>query len=178
MYIRTIHSHLNFLSSLLNTVNTPRSLYNIILEVRSLISICYRDLVYYTFKNPKTPQYTKMQIQAFFLAGLALATSAVADRLLVTTACPSIGRCSSTGEWINESGGHYWIDANEGCRDPDVPYIYNVCMDWGNGRAHFNADGQNKRCLKRTSPDLYAGPCADTSLQCYRQWWDEVPCSW
>lgn len=119
-----------------------------------------------------------MQLQTLLLASLALATGTTADRILTTTSCPWIGACYSQGEWINEQGGHYWIDANEGCRDPDVPFIWNVCMDWGNGRAHFNADGQNKRCLKKTGPDFDVGPCADSSRQCSRQWWEEVPCTW
>jgi hypothetical protein len=128
----------------------------------------------------KAQQHTKMQLQTPLLAGLALATGAAADRMLTTTSCPNIGlgACNSQGEWIS-AYGNFFLDANEGCRDPpDVPGMWSICMDWGNGRAHFFFDGQAKRCLKRTGADFDVGPCADTSRHCSRQWWEEVACTW
>ncbi|OAL54791.1 hypothetical protein IQ07DRAFT_665196 [Pyrenochaeta sp. DS3sAY3a] len=109
---------------------------------------------------------------------LALAPLITADRLLTTSSCHWLGVCGRAGEWHNNHGGIYRIDAREGCRDIDVPYIYDFCIDWGKSRAHFYADGQSKRCLARTGADFDVGPCADTQKQCSRQWWEEVACSW
>ncbi|USP74364.1 hypothetical protein yc1106_01638 [Curvularia clavata] len=112
-----------------------------------------------------------MQLQTLFLAGLALATGATADRLLTTTAFPLIGACNSRGEWQASNGNVFYnVDANEGCRNPGVPYVYNLCMDWGKGRAHWNVDNQpNKKCFLEQGSDFDVGPCAGSGLSCSRQ---------
>ncbi|KAJ8110837.1 hypothetical protein OPT61_g6418 [Boeremia exigua] len=119
-----------------------------------------------------------MQLKALLVAGLALATGATADTVITTTACPPIGACNSKGEWINKFGDHYWFNANTGCRNPGVPNIYEVCMDWKKGRAHFLANGQNKRCLQREKPDFDVMPCGASINRCSRQRWNEVSCTW
>ncbi|KAJ4287882.1 hypothetical protein N0V88_007500 [Collariella sp. IMI 366227] len=80
-----------------------------------------------------------------------LATSALADSMVVYTVCTGdkgTGDCRhNQAAWYSgfESG---YIDANEGCRDPNVGSMNNLCMDWGNWRGHFYFDGQGKRCIK------------------------------
>jgi hypothetical protein len=120
-----------------------------------------------------------MQPKTLFLAGLALANTATADRVFTTWSCLwHAGSCSGTGDWVNDSGAHYAINANDGCRDIDVPGINQVCFDWKGNRAHFYADGQAKRCLVKGA-QIYNGDCRDTRYQCITQWWEEVkPCYW
>lgn len=56
--------------------------------------------------------------------------------------------CSSyNAAWYSDTNS-YNTNADEGCRDPGVPHIREACYDWKNGRAHFLANGQPKRCLK------------------------------
>lgn len=119
-----------------------------------------------------------MQLQTLLLTGLALATSVTADRMKTSTKCPAEGGCDSQGEWIS-AFGTYPLDANEGCRDPpDVPGLLSICMDWGDGRAHFFFENQPKRCLKKTGADFDVGPCSGSFYTCSKQWWDEVACTW
>src|SRR5690242_1143399 len=117
-----------------------------------------------------------MQLQALILAGLALATGAAADRILTTRRCRATGGCTTdSGEWYNNNGGRFGVNANEGCRNPGVPGIYNVCMDWGNNRAHFDATGQNKRCLRKQGDfnQRFCGGPIGAENRCSQQWWEE-----
>lgn len=78
-----------------------------------------------------------MRIQITAVLATPAATAA-ADSMTVHTVCPIIGNCDSRiGTW-HSAFGNYLINADEGCRDPpDVPGMNRICMDWGNGRAHF-----------------------------------------
>jgi hypothetical protein len=118
-----------------------------------------------------------MHPQALLLAGLALATGIAADRLLTTTSCPWIGACNSNGEWINDFGQHFYINANDDCRDPGIPAFEWICMDWANQRMSFKVQGQNQRCMRKGA-DFDVGPCAGAGANCRRAWYDEVSCDW
>lgn len=50
------------------------------------------------------------------------------------------------GAWFTDTDS-YPVDGNEGCRNPGVPGIRNVCFDWGNRRLHFDLNGGGKRCM-------------------------------
>ncbi|KAH6869714.1 hypothetical protein BKA70DRAFT_1131620 [Coprinopsis sp. MPI-PUGE-AT-0042] len=104
----------------------------------------------------------------------ALSTgSALADHMTTYTGCPLIGACNSPGKFIT-AFGTWDVDANEGCRDPDVPGMYQLCVDWGNNRGHFFFDNQAKRCLRQVSSTAYG--CGGGTCWCGE--WDEVGCSW
>ena len=123
-----------------------------------------------------------MRLNAVALSFLALATTIVADEMTVLTYCHWTGTfCSSAWGLWRSAYGSYWIDANEGCRDPDPPGMNTICMDWGNSRAHFYFDGQGKRCLTKWS-DLGIGSCDsgdyNGSGSCSIQKWKEVACTW
>lgn len=119
-----------------------------------------------------------MQLKTLLLGGMALAIGANADKMMTTTSCPWSGGCSSSGEWHNNGDEKFWVDANTGCRRPNIPAFNELCMDWVNMRGHFLVQGQNRRCISRQGADFDVGPCADTSKKCSRQWWYEVPCTW
>ncbi|KAK4039563.1 hypothetical protein C8A01DRAFT_16471 [Parachaetomium inaequale] len=92
-----------------------------------------------------------------------------ADYMLVLTSCLN-GRCGSQGWWTTVEDT-YWVDANEGCRDPDVPSMWSLCMDWGNQRGHFFFEGQPKRCIRKVSEGWAEYGMTSSN-------WDEVPCTW
>ncbi|KAK4124570.1 hypothetical protein N657DRAFT_644809 [Parathielavia appendiculata] len=98
-----------------------------------------------------------------------LASFATADYMIARTEC--FARCDSRASTWYTAYGSYWIDANEGCRDPpDVPAMNQICMDWGNQRGHFYFDGQSRRCIRKTSE------WAEGTRAVSR--WDEVACTW
>ncbi|KAK4122112.1 hypothetical protein N657DRAFT_646771 [Parathielavia appendiculata] len=110
-----------------------------------------------------------MQLPKLVALALLAATTA-ADYVDVTTICNSWGGgCSSYGIW-HTAYGRFDVDFNEGCRDPDVPSLNWMCIDWPNQRAHFNFDGQPKRCLVKMTEEY------QPTIRLSR--WDEVGCYW
>lgn len=83
---------------------------------------------------------------------------------------------SSQAIW-HTSFGNYETNAQDGCRNPGVPGIYEVCYDWGQARGHFLADGQNKRCFREFKVQS-TGVCADLFNPCSVRRWHEVGCDW
>jgi len=126
------------------------------------------------------PRSFKMRVSV--LAVLAsLAASATADSMRVDTWC-TLTQCNSgTARW-DSAYGSYWLDANEGCRDPpNVPGMNSICMDWGNKRAHFFFDNQPKRCLRMTEDyewNAFADCNRGLGPSCRRSIWSEVACNW
>jgi hypothetical protein len=101
----------------------------------------------------------------------------MADKLIVSQYCFTLA-CTNSGTWHTNYGTHYFIDADDGCRDTDVPAMYQLCMDYSKGRGHFFFEGQGKRCLKETSNDW--AHCSDDFqfATCTTIYYDEVPCTW
>ncbi len=120
----------------------------------------------------------KMQLNVASLvtAALAFATTASADSMIVYKYCFFLA-CSSPATW-STAYGDYSIDSGDGCRDPDVPGMWQLCIDDANVRGHFYFDGQNKRCIRETSDDFQH--CSDDFkfATCSTVYWDEVPCTW
>jgi hypothetical protein len=85
--------------------------------------------------------------------------------------------CDSSNALWHTAYGAFPINANEGCRDPDVPGMTSICFDWGNGRGHFYFQGQGKRCFRKWS-DLEVGLCWDELGRCSILRWNEVACTW
>ena len=118
-----------------------------------------------------------MRFPTATLAFIALAPpAAVADELTTVSWYWWWNWFHPYGLWTT-GYGTYPVNPEEGCRDPaDVPGLNSVCFDWGNKRAHFYFDNQNKRCLSQWHwADI--GPCVDNNY-CSIQRWVEVPCTW
>jgi hypothetical protein len=161
------------LTSYIGKSTHPRKVSDIILihGRRSTIQVC-------STTHQKPEKSTRMQPKALLLAGLALVNTVTADKVLTTWSCPKIGSgCHGSGEWINDSGTHYWINADDGCRDIDVPSIKQVCFDWKGNRGHFVTDWNERRCLLKNGQE-YNGDCADSRYTCIRQWWTQTNCVW
>ena len=107
-------------------------------------------------------------------------TPAAADGLTILTWQERQGNPfkfdSSQALWHTDHGSHH-TDANEGCRNPNVPGIYEACYDWNQNRGHFNAHGQGKRCLRQFKSQA-TGTCGDGASLCDVKRWHEVPCTW
>ncbi|KXX75775.1 hypothetical protein MMYC01_207442 [Madurella mycetomatis] len=106
---------------------------------------------------------------------LAFATTVAADEMTVVTTCPLFGACNSFNALWHSAYDNFWVNANEGCRDPSHPDMTELCMDWGNQRAHFYFAGQGKRCLRLFS-SVGIGQCY--GAPCTIQRWHEVTCNW
>jgi hypothetical protein len=111
---------------------------------------------------------------------VTLAATATADLMRVDTWCDPSHCDSSTARWTS-GFGEYYLNANEGCRDPpNVPSMTQLCVDWGNKRAHFYFEGQPRRCMRMTADydwNAFAN-CHDLVMQCRRSEWTEVSCNW
>ncbi|KAK4464432.1 hypothetical protein QBC42DRAFT_284416 [Cladorrhinum samala] len=117
-----------------------------------------------------------LNVASLAISALALAARVSADRMIVFQYC-FFTACSSPGTWYTAHGS-YDVDASEGCRNPDVPGMTQLCVDWGKSRGHFYFLGQNKRCIRETSSDFQT--CSDDFgfATCSDVYWDEVPCTW
>lgn len=117
-----------------------------------------------------------MQFQVGALLTALVATVA-ADRIEVFSNCGPFGCNRSSATWYNDHDQQFYVNGNDGCRDPDVPGVYQVCFDWGKDRkrGHFYADGQGKRCFRQYSEfqHTYCG-----TGECYTTWFTESPCNW
>ncbi|UKZ74919.1 hypothetical protein TrVFT333_002589 [Trichoderma virens FT-333] len=100
----------------------------------------------------------------------ALSSGVTADYLNVVTNCGVFGNCGSEKAVWYTDFGYNPVDANEGCRDPNIPNMNTLCMDWGNRRGHFFFDGQGKRCIQERAVAEYGDFSFST--------WAEVVCSW
>ncbi|OAK95607.1 hypothetical protein IQ06DRAFT_61845 [Phaeosphaeriaceae sp. SRC1lsM3a] len=127
-----------------------------------------------------------MQLPTISLAVLAMANAVAAvgrDYVETNWRCTifptTVGPCTGAGRWHNEYGQTWEINASDGCRSVPVTGITQVCFDWKNGRGHFLAANQPKRCLSKgpDSPDYYCGPGTD-AYRCVNQVWTEVTCTW
>ncbi|KAK4039695.1 hypothetical protein C8A01DRAFT_36318 [Parachaetomium inaequale] len=109
-------------------------------------------------------------------AALAFAATASADSLIVHQYCLTLA-CNNPGTW-HSAYGDFFVDAGEGCRDPDIPGMWSLCIDEGNARGHFYFDNQPKRCIKQTDNDFEK--CSDDYqfATCSVIYYDEVPCTW
>lgn len=127
-----------------------------------------------------------MRFETLLLAGLAgLAPSVVADWLETTWTCDvdlfvHCGPYNSPYSHFHTSQGSYYVESmSDGCHSTNVPGMTEFCIDWGNTRAHFKFAPQNqKRCLKKNpNGERFTGDSC-TGLECWRDTWPEVPCSW
>jgi len=77
------------------------------------------------------------------------ATQAAADSLITYRSC-TLSECnSSRSVWFNDIGQAYNFNANDKCREPGVPNIVEVCMDWARGGASFKTVFGATRCLRK-----------------------------
>lgn len=97
-----------------------------------------------------------MQFKTFSLAlGTALfaANGAIADTLITYNYCkdwwPLPDSCTSEKSfWVNDWHMEYAVNANDGCRNPGVPDIPWLCIDWPNKRLKFYPNNQAARCMR------------------------------
>jgi hypothetical protein len=118
----------------------------------------------------------QLTLASLVTAALAFATAASADRMIVHQYCLTL-ICNNPATFIT-AYGEYNVDASDGCRDPDVPGMWSLCVDERNARAHFYFDNQPKRCMVETGNDWQT--CSDDFqwATCSIIYYDEVPCTW
>ncbi|KAK4446304.1 hypothetical protein QBC34DRAFT_383456 [Podospora aff. communis PSN243] len=106
----------------------------------------------------------------------ALVSGAVADTFTTYTTCPARGgNCdSSKSVWWNVWGQARPFNANAHCRDPFIPGVTEVCMDWGSNSAFFRTTTGQKRCLRKESSRSVTR-CAAVNV-CYFDTWVEIAC--
>ena len=105
--------------------------------------------------------------------------------------------------YYKTSTGHYFNNAGSGCYNtgvpnskfhPSLPYliyltmrqpcltshptVVEFCLDWGNSRAHFRFNNQNKRCMKLISQLEMRWSCVNPDTACLFHNFAEVPCTW
>jgi hypothetical protein len=88
-----------------------------------------------------------MRLDILGLMAVLVATVA-ADAMVSYTMCLA-GPCHSQRAIWYTAYGSFGVDAREGCRDTNVPAMWQLCVDWGNSRGHFMFDGQPKRCIRK-----------------------------
>lgn len=117
----------------------------------------------------------KMRLPIFAV----LAAAAAADWVRVDTWCDPFHCSSETAKWY-ASNEEFWVNANEGCRDPMHPNLSSLCMDWKNSRGHFYFKGQNKRCLRKEADYGFnwGSNCDGITTKCSRSEWRETACTW
>ncbi|GAB1318183.1 hypothetical protein MFIFM68171_08393 [Madurella fahalii] len=109
-----------------------------------------------------------------------LVSTVAADALSVYSRCPpGVGAdCPErTGIWWTNFGNHI-TDARGGCKNPGVPGINNLCIDWPGGRGHFDADNQPRRCIQQEGARAIPGGHCTKGDTCYMDSFKEVPCTW
>jgi hypothetical protein len=117
-----------------------------------------------------------MRLLSIALPVAALATMAAAGSDFIAVLETGIVR---TGVFVQEAGASNMLDTNEGCRNPGIPHMNNICFDWGNGRGHFNFDGQGKRCFRKHQSTVNTGKCGyGGNFNCYVSEWYETNCTW
>jgi hypothetical protein len=151
-------------------------------------SMCYLTIPMPMHADPEPgephPYYT-MCSGSLLLAGLAwLAPSVVADWLETTWVCDAdlFVMCGPTtvGPYshFHTDFGSYHVYTQSGCHSTSIPGMTDFCIDWGNSRAHFKFSGQNKRCLRNPgNGERFTGNSCP-ALECWRDVWTEVPCTW
>ena len=79
-----------------------------------------------------------------------LAAQAVADSFITYSRCVKTMPCdSSKSVWWNDFGQPFGFDGGDQCRNPGVPNVVEVCMDWNRERASFKTFLGNWRCLRK-----------------------------
>lgn len=118
----------------------------------------------------------KLNLASLITTVAAFAATATADRMIIHEYCLTLV-CNDPATFIT-AYGEYNVDARDGCRDTDVPGMNNLCVDHAHGRAHFNFDGQPKRCMVEVDNDF--ATCSDDYqwATCSTIYYDEVPCTW
>ncbi|PHH80113.1 hypothetical protein CDD80_2801 [Ophiocordyceps camponoti-rufipedis] len=78
------------------------------------------------------------------------------------------------GDWRTNNGAVHSINADDGCRTPNVPGMVDFCIDYRRQRLHFRFGGQKRRCMRRRNYEfkkVNAGNYEFTE-------WNEAPCDW
>ncbi|KAK3345869.1 hypothetical protein B0T25DRAFT_583166 [Lasiosphaeria hispida] len=95
-----------------------------------------------------------------FLVATMLAATVSADHATVYSDCPAIGLCIRSQLVWYTNFASYTLDQGDGCDySPNIPDVYEFCMDWNNLRGHFRANNQPVRCIR-----LDAGRLSDPHL--------------
>ncbi|OHE99737.1 hypothetical protein CORC01_04873 [Colletotrichum orchidophilum] len=108
----------------------------------------------------------------------AIATSCIADYLVVHTRCTSWDpkSCERTDSWFYLNGGRASVNGNHGCRSvPIVRFMQDMCLDYDSGRGHFQFEHQHRRCMA-LSPKRHTLRCPPGFFTCWRSQWDEATC--
>jgi hypothetical protein len=117
-----------------------------------------------SFWTGHLPAFPTMHFQSLALVAAGLATGAVADTLTVYNQCLSNWGgphyCSSWKSlWWNDFGQSFEFDAISGCRNPNVPGVVEICMDWPQSRGSFRTTGGNRRCFQKKAWRGMSRPC-------------------
>ncbi|KAK3345870.1 hypothetical protein B0T25DRAFT_550546 [Lasiosphaeria hispida] len=121
-----------------------------------------------------------MRFATAILSAIAVilhSTLVVADSLTILECTTWWGsKDRTTAIWHTDHGSHS-VDASNDCRDPDVPIVWEFCMDYSMKRGHFKATGQNKRCFVESNSKQVGGSYAGDAL-CSILKYSEVFCGW
>lgn len=109
------------------------------------------------------------------LSILAIVTAATADTLIVSSLCIE-NSCNHSGTFVVE-GGSYDVVA-DGCQATGIPGMIDFCVDWGNDRAHFQFDGQGRRCMRLETIEFVGCSGDFASATCTTETFEETPCTW
>jgi hypothetical protein len=129
-----------------------------------------------------------MRLKSLLLAGVAgFAPLAMADWLETTWGCSIEGfrqycgpRTAPYAHFHTDFGSYYIPKlSDDGCRSTSVPGMTEFCMDWAKSRAHFRFSHQNyRRCLRKKPAGDYFADDSCPVMECWHDYWDEVPCDW
>ncbi|KAM7209867.1 hypothetical protein V8F06_014749 [Rhypophila decipiens] len=122
-----------------------------------------------------------MRLTTLTLSALTLGLQVAqvsADVLTILTRKGVTGSSDSSNAMWETISNVYSFNANEGCRNPGVPNINRVCMDWGNKRGHFNTIFGEKRCVKEWNSHNLGTCRGAVGGTCHVQRWREVACTW
>ncbi len=117
-----------------------------------------------------------MRLSALALLALFFPSFATADSMVVNVVCDPHSCDYSQGVWHSDYG-IYNIVSSDGCRQPPVPAMKWLCIDWKENRAHFYFEQQAKRCLGVVMLGAWE-KCGAEGTSCFVSRWDEIGCSW
>ncbi|KAK4104513.1 hypothetical protein N658DRAFT_504132 [Parathielavia hyrcaniae] len=123
---------------------------------------------------------------ASLVLGVLAPSTVMADWLETTWECDAdffvmCGASSRPYSHFHTDFGSYYYGrfSYGGCHSTGVPGMTEFCIDWDRGRAHFKFGHQNsKRCLVKNRAGTRFTDDSCDAIECWRDVWNEVPCTW
>jgi len=79
--------------------------------------------------------------------------------------------------WDDNGDAYHDRDFNEGCRTDQIPHIDEICIDWGNTRAHIKFGGR-RFCYRRDWNSWVRGDYDQGKGGMYYSQWMSTDCTW